>query len=88
MRAADKRALFVGMEAYEAAGVIVMRDLMAAGCDRLAGEKLTIEAEKVRAEGWKWVEAAVDFPYGHNSFRLPQFLLDIRHETPVVHAAR
>ena len=98
VRAADKCARFVGTEAYEAAGGIVMRDLFQqddggwlqdpALLDRLVGEKLTIEAEKVRAEGWKWVEAAVDFPYGHNSFRLPQFLLDIRHETPVVHAAR
>jgi ParB family transcriptional regulator, chromosome partitioning protein len=45
---------------------------MAAGCrtrpllDRLVAEKLGAEADKVRAEGWKWVEAAVDFPYGNN----------------------
>jgi len=33
--------------------------------DRLAAEKLEREAEAVRAEGWKWVEVATDFPYGH-----------------------
>ncbi len=33
--------------------------------DRLVAEKLEREAEAVRAEGWKWVEVATDFPYGH-----------------------
>ncbi len=76
VRAADKRARFVGIEAYEAAGGIVMRDLFQqddggwlqdpALLDRLVAEKLGAEADKLRAEGWKWVEAAVDFPYGHN----------------------
>ncbi len=28
-------------------------------------EKLEREAEAVRAEGWKWIEVAPDFPYGH-----------------------
>ena len=28
-------------------------------------EKLNEEAEAIRAEGWKWVEVATDFPYGH-----------------------
>jgi ParB family transcriptional regulator, chromosome partitioning protein len=76
VRAADKRARFVGIEAYETAGGIVMRDLFQqddggwlqdpALLDRLVAEKLGAEAGKLRAEGWKWVEAAVDFPYGHN----------------------
>ena len=35
--------------------------------DRLATEKLAAEAEKVAAEGWKWIEVAVDFRYGHTS---------------------
>jgi len=73
IHASDKRARFVGIEAYEAAGAIVMRDLFeqdnggwlqdAALLDRLVAEKLTEEAEKLRAEGWKWIEAAVEFPY-------------------------
>jgi len=28
-------------------------------------EKLEVLAEGVRAEGWRWVEVAPDFPYGH-----------------------
>ena len=76
VRAADKRARFVGIAAYEAAGGIVMRDLFQqddggwlhdpAVLDRLVAEKLATEAQTIRAEGWKWVETAVDFPYGHN----------------------
>jgi ParB family transcriptional regulator, chromosome partitioning protein len=77
VRAADKRARFVGIEAYEAAGGIVMRDLFQQDdggwlqdpglLASLVTEKLAAEADRLRAEGWKWVEAAVDFPYGHNS---------------------
>jgi ParB family chromosome partitioning protein len=37
----------------------------AALLDRLVVEKLQVEAETIRAEGWKWVEAANEFPYGH-----------------------
>ena len=75
VRASDKRAQFVGIAAYEAAGGIVMRDLFeqddggwlqdAALLDRLVVEKLTAEAETIRAEGWKWIDVAVEFPYGH-----------------------
>lgn len=77
VRASDKRALFVGIEAYEAAGGYVLRDLFQQDdggwlqdpvlLDRLAGEKLKAEAETIAAEGWKWIEIAVDFPYGHTS---------------------
>ncbi|WP_433947430.1 ParB/RepB/Spo0J family partition protein [Brevundimonas diminuta] len=73
VRASDKRAVFVGIEAYEAAGGIVMRDLFqsddggwlqdAGLLDRLVGEKLKAEAETIAAEGWKWIEVAVSFPY-------------------------
>ena len=73
VRASDKRAVFVGVEAYELAGGIVMRDLFqsdnggwlqdAALLDRLVGEKLKATAETIAAEGWKWIEVAVGFPY-------------------------
>src|SRR5271170_6630752 len=33
--------------------------------DGLVAEKLKAEAEKVAAEGWKWIEVNVDFPFGH-----------------------
>ena len=75
VRASDKRAQFVGIEAYEEAGGIVLRDLFESDdggwlqdpalLDRLVAEKLEREAEAVRAEGWKWIEVAPDFPYGH-----------------------
>jgi ParB family chromosome partitioning protein len=60
---------FVGLAAYEAAGGGTRRDLFAEGetgvyltdaalLERLAQDKLAGIAEKVRAEGWAWVEAA------------------------------
>jgi ParB family transcriptional regulator, chromosome partitioning protein len=77
VRASDKRAQFVGLEAYEAAGGIVTRDLFEddqggwlqdpALLDRLVAEKLKCEAEALRTEGWKWIAAAADFPFGHAS---------------------
>lgn len=33
--------------------------------ERLVGEKLKVEAEAIASEGWKWIEIAVGFPYGH-----------------------
>lgn len=75
VRVSDKRTLFVGVDAYVAAGGReAMRDLFAdddggwltdpALLDRLASEKLATEAERIAAEGWKWVATAVDFPWG------------------------
>jgi ParB family chromosome partitioning protein len=73
VRASDKRAVFLGIEAYEAAGGVVMRDLFQADdggwlqdvglLDRLVADKLKAEAEVIAAEGWKWIEVAVSFPY-------------------------
>jgi len=75
VRASDKRAVFVGIEAYEAAGGTVLRDLFqsddggwfqdAALLDRLVAEKLKTVADEIAGEGWKWVEASLSFPYGH-----------------------
>jgi ParB family transcriptional regulator, chromosome partitioning protein len=75
VRASDKRAQFVGVAAYEAAGGLVMRDLFeqdnggwlqdAALLERLALGKLTDAVEPIRAEGWKWIDVAIEFPYGH-----------------------
>ena len=33
--------------------------------DRLVAERLQDRAEAIRAEGWKWMEVAPDFAYGH-----------------------
>ncbi|MBN8901336.1 MAG: ParB/RepB/Spo0J family partition protein, partial [Rhodospirillales bacterium] len=75
VNASDRRAVFVGIDAYAAAGGTVVRDLFekdnggwledAALLDRLATEKLKAEAQTLAAEGWKWIAAAIDFPYGH-----------------------
>jgi ParB family chromosome partitioning protein len=72
VHASDKRARFVGAEAYQAEGGLILRDLFqpddggwwqdARLLDQLARERL--EPEPIRAEGWRWVEAAPDFPYG------------------------
>lgn len=74
VRSADRRARFIGLEAYMAAGGYVMRDLFSvdeegwlqdpALVEQLVGEKLEQQAKLLLAEGWKWVEAAVDLPYG------------------------
>ena len=73
VRASDRGARFVGLDAYEAAGGMVLRDLFEEDgggwlqdvvlLDRLATEKLAAEAEKIAAEGWRWIEVAVDFRY-------------------------
>ncbi|MFT9383079.1 MAG: ParB/RepB/Spo0J family partition protein [Acetobacter orientalis] len=75
VRASDRRVRFVGLDAYLAAGGHVMRDLFEADdggwlqdptlLDRLVMEKLQAAAEQVRAEGWKWIETALSFPWGH-----------------------
>lgn len=75
VRISDKRAQFIGVDAYIEAGGAVLRDLFdadndgwlqdAAFLDELVADKLKAESEAIAAEGWKWLEAAPDFPYGH-----------------------
>ena len=75
VRASDRRAQFVGLNAYEAAGGVILRDLFqsddggwlqdAGLLAKLVDEKLETDAEAIRAEGWKWIETGTDFPYGH-----------------------
>jgi ParB family chromosome partitioning protein len=77
VRASDRRAQFIGLEAYEQAGGAVMRDLFEHDdggwlrdvplLDRLVNEKLKADAEAIAAEGWKWIAVAVEFPYGHTN---------------------
>ncbi len=92
VKVGDKRAVFVGVDAYEAAGGVILRDLFVhdhggwlqdvALLDRLAREKLREAAEALRAEGWKWSEIAIDFPYGHTNGlrRLPASYAPISEE--------
>lgn len=79
--ATDRRAIFVGAEAYTEAGGAILRDLFTedrggyfedvALLDRLAVEKLqSVAAALQKDEGWKWVEANLDFPHGHGLRRV------------------
>jgi ParB family chromosome partitioning protein len=97
VRAADKRAQFIGIEAYEAAGGMLLRDLFqgdeggwlhdVALVDRLVAEKLKTDSDAIAAEGWKWIDVAPDFPYGH-TFGLRQLRGDPIAMTPEEIAAR
>lgn len=83
----DAMARFVGIEAYEAAGGVVRRDLFDDDCSRylgdvdllrrLATDKLDALAAEVRGEGWAWVEA-----------RFEVDSLALRQLTPAEHTSR
>jgi len=69
--ATDRRAIFVGAEAYQAAGGVIVRDLFVddqggyfadpALLDRLVAEKLQTLAEAVVTDGWKWTSFDLDY---------------------------
>ena len=74
--ATDRRAIFVGAQAYAEAGGNIIRDLFtedrggfyedAALLDRLVIDKLERIASQVQeAEGWKWVSVHIDYPHAH-----------------------
>ncbi len=75
----DRRAVFVGADAYIEAGGNIIRDLFSedrggffedAGLlDMLAAEKLREIAGTVQDEGWKWAEAHIDYPHAHGMRR-------------------
>ncbi len=72
--ATDRRVAFAGLDAYQAAGGTVQRDLFSedgggwiadAGLlERLVAERMEREAEAVRAEGWRWVAIGPDAQAG------------------------
>lgn len=92
VRASDRRVVFVGIDAYEAAGGIVLRDLFETDdggwlqnvglLDRLVAEKLKTVADEIAGAGWKWVDATVSIPYGvtHGLRRLSGTVLDMTDE--------
>ncbi|PWB83697.1 MAG: chromosome partitioning protein ParB [Methylocystaceae bacterium] len=78
--AADRRAIFVGADAYAEAGGTIIRDLFtedrggyfedAALLDRLVIDKLERIAAEIQAlEGWKWTAVHIDFPHAHGMRR-------------------
>jgi len=79
--ATDRRAVFVGVDAYVEAGGAILRDLFAedrggwledvALLDRLVVDKLADLASGIRdQEGWKWAEGHIDYPHGHACSRV------------------
>ncbi|MDC7675168.1 ParB/RepB/Spo0J family partition protein [Asticcacaulis machinosus] len=98
----DRRARLIGIDAYETAGGVIERDLFtedgggyftdAALLDQLVMQHLAQVAATTRqAEGWKWAEVALDYPYSNGWGRVykePQDLsaddraaLSLAHET-------
>ncbi|GAA3846382.1 ParB/RepB/Spo0J family partition protein [[Pseudomonas] carboxydohydrogena] len=89
--ARDRRARFVGLETYDAAGGMILRDLFsddqggyledAALLDRLTKERLeNAAAELCEYEGWKWAEAHLDYPHSHGLRRLYPSAVDLSPE--------
>lgn len=77
VRSIDRLARFVGLEAYEAAGGGITRDLFgedsstfltdSALVTRLAMVSLEQAAEPLKSEGWAWVETSLDTSALYNS---------------------
>lgn len=74
--ATDRRAIFVGAEAYTEVGGTILRDLFTedsggyfedvALLDLLVMAKLGREATALQeAEGWKWTQVYLDYPHSH-----------------------
>lgn len=91
--ATDRRAAFVGIEAYQAAGGTIRRDLFAEGdegvylCDRqlmltLAERKLSEEADRLKADGWSFVIPRLEYDYSERAAfdRLPPEPTDLPPE--------
>ena len=71
LAAGDRVARFVGIDAYEAAGGTVLRDLFddtrcwltdPALAHQLAAERLEAEAATLRDAGWRWVLVGIERP--------------------------
>jgi ParB family chromosome partitioning protein len=71
----DRRAVFIGADAYQEAGGVIIRDLFtdegdgffedAGLLDMLVLEKLMEVAAEVKGEGWKWTSIQIDYPHAH-----------------------
>ena len=75
--ASDKRACFVGLDAYMAAGGSLLPRYLFEDdedgwledvklLDRMVAEKLKAAAAEIAAEGWKWVNVDLELPYGYD----------------------
>lgn len=96
--ATDRRAIFVGADAYAEAGGTIIRDLFtedrggyfedAALLDRLVIDKLEgIAAEVQAVEGWKWASVHIDFPHAHSMRRSYPHPVDLSEEDAAAYGA-
>ncbi len=96
--ATERRAIFVGAQAYTEAGGNIIRDLFtedrggfyedAALLDRLVIDKLEQIAAEVQAtEGWKWVSAHIDFPHAHGMRRAYPHSVELSEEDAAAYDA-
>lgn len=98
VQANDRKAVFVGPEAYTEAGGTIIRDLFTedrggyyedgALLDRLVIEKLeSIAAGIQEAEGWKWVSVHIDYPHGNGMSRTYPRPVELSGEDAAAYAA-
>lgn len=90
VQANDRKAIFIGPEAYTEAGGYIVRDLFSedrggyyddpALLDQLVLAKLEGIAADIQAEGWKWAEASIDFPHAHGMSRFYPHSLELSEE--------
>lgn len=96
--ATDRRAVFIGPEAYTEAGGNIVRDLFtedrggfyedATLLDRLVIEKLEgIAADIQKSEGWKWVSVHIDYPHAHGLRRTYAQSVELSEEDEAACAA-
>jgi ParB family chromosome partitioning protein len=96
--ATDRRAIFVGADAYAEAGGNIVRDLFtedrggfyedAALLDRLVVVKLKgIAAQVQAAEGWKWMQVHIDYPHAHGLRRTYPHPVELSEEDEAAYAA-
>lgn len=96
--ATDRRAIFIGADAYAEAGGTIIRDLFtedrggyfedAALLDRLVIDKLEgIAAEVQAVGGWKWASAHIDFPHAQGMRRTYPHPVDLSEEDAAAYGA-
>jgi len=96
--ATDRRAIFIGAEAYQKAGGTIIRDLFtedhggyfedAALLDELVRKELEKIAQRLRkAEGWKWCETHIDFPHAHGFRRVYAHPVELSDEEDAAYDA-
>ncbi len=95
--ATDRRAVFIGAEAYEKAGGTIIRDLFTQDnggyfADAALLDQLVLtELERIayfwrKEEGWKWYEASIDFPNAHGLRRVYPHPVELSDEEETAYA--